>query len=78
MSAVRQPAGERCPRCGGSFHCGMNDAAPCACAGLTLQADLQQALRERYAGCLCMHCLRALAGGAPLGPMPAAGRLPPQ
>jgi hypothetical protein len=55
---------DRCPRCGGSFHCGMNDAAPCACTGLTLDAALLQQLRERYSGCLCLSCLRELAMSA--------------
>jgi len=52
---------DRCPRCGGAFHCGMNDDRPCPCTGLTLDAALQQRLRERYNGCLCINCLRALA-----------------
>jgi Cysteine-rich CWC len=53
-----------CPRCGGAFHCGAQDAEPCPCTGLTLDAALQQRLRERYVGCLCLRCLQALAGGA--------------
>jgi hypothetical protein len=52
---------ERCPRCGGGFHCGIDDAGPCACTGITLDAALQQQLRERYSGCLCLRCLQALA-----------------
>ena len=55
------PAQDRCPRCGGSFHCGMHDAAPCACTGIVLSARLQQQLRERYSGCLCLRCLGELA-----------------
>jgi hypothetical protein len=55
------PAQDRCPRCGGSFHCGMRDAAPCACTGIVLSARLQQQLRERYSGCLCLRCLGELA-----------------
>jgi hypothetical protein len=50
-----------CPRCGGGFHCGAHDASPCACTGLTLSAALQQELRARYQGCLCLACLRSLA-----------------
>jgi len=57
-------ADDRCPRCGGTFHCGMSDDAPCACTGVALDAALQQRLRERFTGCLCMGCLRALAAGA--------------
>jgi hypothetical protein len=61
-------ASDRCPRCAGSFHCGMNDAAPCACAGVLLDAALQQRLRKRYTGCLCLRCLRSLAAGPAPGP----------
>jgi len=55
-------ADARCPRCGGAFHCGVDDAQPCPCVGLVLDAALQQGLRERYAGCLCLGCLRELGG----------------
>ena len=55
------PAPDHCPRCGGSFHCGMQDAAPCPCTTLTLSAALQADLRQRYAGCLCLACLQALS-----------------
>jgi hypothetical protein len=50
-----------CPRCGGEFHCGVNDATPCDCTTITLSAALQAELRERYTGCLCRTCLRELA-----------------
>ena len=62
-------ASDRCPRCGGGFHCGMRDAAPCPCTTVALSAALQADLRQRYTGCLCGACLRALATGA----APAAG-----
>ena len=65
------PSPDRCPRCGEAFHCGMNDAAPCACTAPQLDAALQQALRERYRGCLCLRCLQALARGAALDAAPA-------
>ncbi len=61
-------AADRCPRCAGGFHCGMNDDQPCACSGVRLDAALQQRLRERYTGCLCQRCLAALAQGASLEP----------
>ena len=61
MSGMPQRRRRRCPRCGGGFHCGMHDAAPCACTGLRLSASLQQELRARYRGCLCLRCLQALA-----------------
>ncbi|MFY9511372.1 MAG: cysteine-rich CWC family protein [Rubrivivax sp.] len=63
------PLDERCPRCGGGFHCGVNDAAPCPCSTLTLSAELQAELRQRYSGCLCLRCLAELAsvGAAGIG-----------
>jgi len=54
-------APDHCPRCGGGFACGAAGPAPCACTALTLSAALQVDLRARYAGCLCMACLRELA-----------------
>jgi len=62
MSGRPAPAAaDRCPRCGGSFHCGMHEATPCACTGLRLSAALQEELAARYRGCLCLRCLQALA-----------------
>jgi Cysteine-rich CWC len=54
-------ASDRCPRCGGGFHCGANDAAPCACTALQLDAATLADLRARYDGCLCPPCLREIA-----------------
>jgi hypothetical protein len=54
-------AADTCPRCGGGFHCGVNDAAPCACTTLKLTDELRAQLRERYTGCLCLKCLGELA-----------------
>ncbi|TXH59717.1 MAG: hypothetical protein E6Q93_08190 [Burkholderiaceae bacterium] len=51
---------DRCPRCGGGFHCGAADSGPCACTTLTLTPELRAALAERYLGCLCLNCLREL------------------
>jgi hypothetical protein len=51
----------RCPRCGGAFHCGAHDAAPCACTTVKLDAATLAALRQHYQGCLCLDCLRMLA-----------------
>lgn len=59
---------DRCPRCGGRFHCGIADAGPCACTGISLDAALQQRLRDRYTGCLCLRCLAALAQGGHIAP----------
>jgi predicted nucleic acid binding AN1-type Zn finger protein len=60
-TATTGPAPDRCPRCGGGFHCGAADPGPCACGTVTLSAELQRALRERYDGCLCLTCLVELA-----------------
>jgi hypothetical protein len=61
---------DRCPRCGGSFHCGRHDAAPCACSTVALSAATQAELRARYSGCLCLPCLVEL-GARPLPDAPA-------
>jgi Cysteine-rich CWC len=52
---------DTCPRCGGGFQCGVNDAAPCACTTFTLDAATLAELRSRYVSCLCMACLAELA-----------------
>ncbi|MEO8057418.1 MAG: cysteine-rich CWC family protein [Burkholderiales bacterium] len=49
-----------CPRCGGAFHCGVNDSVPCACGGVKLNEATLQGLRERFRSCLCLNCLRRL------------------
>jgi hypothetical protein len=54
---------DRCPRCGSTFRCGATGPDPCACTSVTLDAALQAQLRERFDGCLCLDCLRALAAG---------------
>lgn len=63
--------GDRCPRCGGNFHCGAQDAQPCPCGQLTLSPGLQAALRQRYTGCLCLRCLAVLAEEDRAGTAPA-------
>ncbi len=55
---------DRCPRCGGGFHCGVQDATPCPCTTVKLSADLRASLRQRYIGCLCGACLQALTAQA--------------
>jgi hypothetical protein len=56
---------DRCPRCDGGFHCGVNDPTPCPCSTLSLPPALQAQLRQRYTGCLCVACLAALAAAHP-------------
>ncbi|MDP1693310.1 MAG: cysteine-rich CWC family protein [Burkholderiaceae bacterium] len=55
-------ADNRCPRCDAPFHCGVDDAEPCACTRLNLDAALLADLRQRYTGCLCLACLREIGG----------------
>jgi Cysteine-rich CWC len=62
-----------CPRCGGAFHCGANDAAPCACSTLKLDAAVLLALRKQYETCLCLACLRTLASAPSAADMKKAG-----
>ncbi|MES1163272.1 MAG: cysteine-rich CWC family protein [Rhizobacter sp.] len=59
-----------CPRCGGAFHCGVNDAAPCACTTLKLDAATLTQLNTQYHGCLCLRCLAEIAD-----PMKTAGAI---
>jgi len=56
---------DTCPHCGASFHCGFDDAEPCSCTMLQLDAAALAKLRQRYKGCLCLACLRALAAQPP-------------
>lgn len=65
---MQVPPVDRCPRCGGDFHCGIGGDAPCACTGIRLSAALQAQLRAHFDGCLCLRCLAALAAGAPVLP----------
>ena len=57
-------APDRCPRCGGSFACGMGGTGPCACTTLRLDATTLARLRGEFSGCLCLRCLAKLAAGA--------------
>lgn len=51
---------DTCPRCGGGFHCGVNEGH-CACFGLRLTDELKDQLRRDYPGrCLCLRCLAEL------------------
>ena len=54
-------ADSRCPRCGGAFHCGVNDPEPCACTTLSLDDSTLANLRQRFDGCLCLTCLREIS-----------------
>ena len=66
---------DACPRCGGGFHCGVNDDARCACTTITLSAELLADLRARYPTCLCLNCLAELTADEKSRPGLATGRL---
>ena len=59
--AMSADASDPCPRCGGSFRCGANEPAPCACTSLKLDAATLADLRRQFKGCLCLNCLREMA-----------------
>jgi hypothetical protein len=77
VSAPTATAAARCPRCGGTFHCGAAGLGPCPCAGIDLGATLQLRLRQQFSGCLCLACLQALARAEPapecVAPVPEPG-----
>jgi hypothetical protein len=54
---------DSCARCGRPFHCGANDAEPCWCCAVTLDAATLAELNARYRGCLCRSCLEAASSG---------------
>lgn len=59
---------DRCPRCGGGFHCGAQDAH-CDCFTLQLPPGLREEIARTYPGaCLCLRCLKEL--GAASKPAP--------
>jgi hypothetical protein len=60
---MNMASGDRCPRCGGTFACGMGRPGPCPCTTVTLEPELLADLRRQFSGCLCLACLREL--GAP-------------
>ena len=61
---------DTCPRCGGAFHCGARDPAPCPCTGLQLSGKTLAALRQQFDGCLCLACLADIALSASAGAAP--------
>ena len=58
MSAVL-PLNATCPRCGGSFRCGVSDKH-CACFDLQIGPVLRAQLAADYSSCLCVSCLAEL------------------
>lgn len=61
---------DRCPRCGGGFHCGAADATPCPCGQITLTDAHRAALRAAWSTCLCLRCLADIGRGQPVAPLP--------
>ena len=49
---------DRCPRCGDGFHCGINDAQPCACSTLQLDAATLAELPRNAMGKVQKNLLR--------------------
>lgn len=74
MNVRSAPRNAACPRCGARFHCGVDDAAPCACGTIALAPGMLAALARRYQGCLCPDCLRAAGSGNETGFAPRQAR----
>jgi len=50
------PENDQCQKCGGRFHCGLNDSGPCWCA-----SDFPRIISGEAGGsCLCQRCLASL------------------
>jgi hypothetical protein len=65
-----------CPRCGEPFRCGIDDAGPCPCTTLKLDAATLAEANRRWHGCLCLRCLGELAA-LPAGRAAQASREAP-
>ncbi|WP_431101743.1 cysteine-rich CWC family protein [Roseateles noduli] len=66
-----------CPRCGGGFHCGVDDGW-CACFGTRLGEGLKRELAARWPDqCLCLRCLTELARDDPDSHVPDPPNNPP-
>ena len=51
-----------CPRCGCAFLCrGHEYIEHCQCATVELSSEDRAYIADRFEGCLCVDCLRALA-----------------
>jgi hypothetical protein len=56
---------KRCPRCGRTFECKLNNPVHCGCAEVELTEDLADELGLAFDDCLCADCLREIANGGP-------------
>ena len=71
------PDNTACPRCGGGFHCGVEDGW-CACFGTRLGEEVKRDLAARWPGqCLCLKCLAELARDDPGSHVPDVPRTGP-
>ncbi len=51
-----------CPRCRQKFGCNADNIYRCDCIHVDLPPDVRDKIRQLYADCLCLCCLRALQG----------------
>jgi hypothetical protein len=67
--AAPDPTPSTCPRCGGGFDCGAQ-AGRCDCFDIRLDEAQRAAVAERFDGCLCLGCLRAIVQGEAVSHQP--------
>ncbi|WP_162027187.1 MULTISPECIES: cysteine-rich CWC family protein [unclassified Lentimonas] len=53
-------ASTKCPKCGQSFACCVEQGGKCWCARVALSPDARSYLASQYDGCLCPDCLKAI------------------
>jgi hypothetical protein len=51
-----------CPRCNSVFECRSNQVPECDCTKVSLSAEASQYIRDNYPDCLCLKCLKQIAG----------------
>lgn len=47
-----------CPRCSSVFECKVGNVEQCQCSNITMNDQTQKHIRETYADCLCINCLK--------------------
>lgn len=62
MTSTSKHETKTCPRCGRTFECKSSNPLRCDCAEIGLSEDAQMPIQDLYRDCLCVRCLRALAG----------------
>ena len=56
----------KCPLCGNSNHCGVNDIGGCWCGKIDIPMELIEQLPEQGKACICLECVKvslAASGG---------------